>query len=105
MVNEEKKDINLQVLVKEAESVYDEKERARREGSLWIDRRTNRYMITLGAIHGLHVGSRVQVFRKEERIGEVEVDTVFDVLAYVQNVDIGIMLSKDDYYTVKIDVE
>ena len=27
---EEKKDINLQVLVKEAESVYDEKERARR---------------------------------------------------------------------------
>ncbi|MCD4781091.1 MAG: hypothetical protein K8S27_11175 [Candidatus Omnitrophica bacterium] len=69
--------------VKTSKKVYDETEKARKEGLMWVDREESKYFVTLGAIHGLKVGDFLTVYDGSQRVGRVEVESVFDVISYV----------------------
>ena len=74
----------LEDLVKKAEEVYGEDEKKQKEGFLWIDKEANSFMVTLGALNGLAKGSRLSVYDGDQKIDEVVVETVLDVIAYVK---------------------
>jgi hypothetical protein len=59
-------------------------EQARQEGDLWIDRSTGSWVITLGALNGVASGQMIGVYDDEKRVGTVKVQTVLDVISYVQ---------------------
>ncbi len=59
-------------------------EQNRQQGDLWIDRSTNSWVITLGALNGIAAGERISVYDDERRMGTVVVETVLDVISYVR---------------------
>ncbi|MFT7538294.1 MAG: hypothetical protein ACI9F2_000437 [Lysobacterales bacterium] len=95
--NEE--DIFLKSIVDVAMDVYTESQISKREGYLWVDRKTSQYIITLGAMNGLLSGSKLSVFHNDRFIGEVEVDVVFDSISYVVSKP-DIVFEEGDYYKV-----
>jgi hypothetical protein len=95
--------INLQTLVQEAETVYGPEEKRRREGFLWIDRQESKYVVTLGALNGLSPGNYLTVYEGSKRMGQVAVDTPFDVISYVHPVDATLSLAQNEYYRVVIE--
>lgn len=97
------KSISVKALVKESEAVYDDKEKSRKEGLLWVDRKTQRFMVTLGAVHGLKNGSLLSVYQGSLALGKVKVDTVFDVISFVSPVEKNLDLSKQNYYKIVIE--
>src|SRR3989338_5823419 len=78
--------MKLKGLVKKAEAVYGSAEKARKEGSLWLDRRSNNFIITLGALHGLRQGSELSIYDGSNKIDTASVETPFDVISYVKPV-------------------
>ena len=97
------KSISVKALVREAEAVYDDKEKSRREGLLWVDRKTGRFMVTLGAMHGLKIGSNLSVYVGSSSIGQVKVDSLFDVISFVSPIKKSLDLSKQNYYKIVIE--
>ena len=89
-------------LVEVAESVYDEAEKNRREGYVWIDRQTSTYVVTLGALHGLKPGDILPIYDKETLIGHVTIDSVLDVISYVHPQESADVFSRD-YYRVTLE--
>jgi len=77
------KSLYIDNILDKANKIYDEKEKARREGYLWIDRGADTYIATLGALHGVTSGSRLVVYDGDKEIGHVRVDTAMDVVSYV----------------------
>ena len=94
--------INLSTLVKEAEAVYGPQEKSRKEGVLWVDRQSSNFVVTLGALNGILPGSKLNVYQGSEKVGQVTVDTSFDVISYVHPED-SLDLSANDYYSVRIE--
>ena len=74
----------LEILVKKAESIYSDPEKSRKEGFLWFDRATRSFIITLGALHGLHVGNQLSIYDGDKKIDIGSVDFPFDVVSYVK---------------------
>ncbi|MBU4333991.1 MAG: hypothetical protein KKD07_06080 [Candidatus Omnitrophica bacterium] len=97
------KTISVKALVRESEAVYDDAEKARREGLLWVDRKTERIMVTLGAVHGLSKGSKLSVYEGSAKIGQVKVDTAFDVISFVSPGGNALDLSKHNYYKIVVE--
>ena len=95
--------INLQHLVQRAEQVYSEEERNRKEGLLWMDPETSLYIVTLGALHGLKRGAYLGVYKGDERLGQVMVDSPMDVISYVRPVDQSLQELNDNYFRVVIE--
>jgi len=77
------KSINLERLVKAAQEIYGQAEQQKRQGYLWIDRKNSKYVVTLGAVNGVLAGSRLSVFDGQNKLGEITVETAFDVISYV----------------------
>ena len=102
-VKKVEENISLKALVKEADSVYGDAEKSRKEGLLWVDRKTARIMVTLGAVHGLSRGSILSVYEGSTKIGQVKVDTAFDVISFVSLGDNSVDLSKHNYYKIVIE--
>jgi hypothetical protein len=75
--------VALDDLIRHAESVYDSEEQSRREGYLWVDRATSRYVVTLGALNGVLPGRYLTVYDDARKVGRVKVDSAMDVIAYV----------------------
>jgi len=94
--------VTVQDLVDKTSILYDEKERSRREGILWIDRRTAKCIITLGAVNGLSVGSKLTVMKETEKVDVVTVDTPFDVISYVTPQSKRVAQFDNDYYRVVV---
>ncbi|MCB9747324.1 MAG: hypothetical protein H6755_02850 [Candidatus Omnitrophica bacterium] len=94
--------IDLAILVKNAQTLYGQEEIDRKEGVLWIDQEQSRFVITLGAVQGLVKGSELSVYNGNKAIGKVKVETLLDVVSYVEPIDIE-ELMKDNYYNVIID--
>jgi hypothetical protein len=92
--------LNMQRILEEADKIYDPAEKKRKEGYLWIDRETNTFLVTLGALNGLNVGSRLTVYDKTEKMGFVRVETALDVISYVQPVNKTMNDFAQDYYRV-----
>ena len=99
----QEKAVSLKSLVKEAEKVYGQEENLNKEGFLWIDRKSARYVITLGALHGLLPGKHLGVYDGDQRIGQVIVDTPFDVISYVHPAEESKDLFSSDYYRVVVE--
>ena len=70
------------------------------EGLLWIDRKTGRYVVTLGRKSGLIVGSCLDVYQEETMLGEVIVESVSEHVSVVR-LTLGLLnLLTQDYYKV-----
>ena len=95
--------IKLSTLVNTANSIYDDKERARREGVLWIDRKNKTYVVTLGAIHGLTTGSTLNIYDGDKKIGTLRVDTPYDVISFTAPVKPLDNVSDKNYFRVRIE--
>ncbi|MCK5581695.1 MAG: hypothetical protein KAJ18_10545 [Candidatus Omnitrophica bacterium] len=78
------KSLRLESLLAEANKVYSNKEKSRRDGYLWVDREESTWIVTLGAIHGLAQGSSLAVYDGNDKAGSVVVKTLLDVISYVQ---------------------
>ncbi len=97
-----KNSISFKSLLERAEQVYDPSEKDRREGVLWLDRSTSRYVVTLGAINGLKPQDSLIVVEANKRIGEVIADTTFDVISYVHPTENTASRLRSNYYRVFI---
>ena len=91
--------IYLEKLLKESEGFYGDEEKKRREGFLWIDRKNNTLLVTLGALNGLSTGTRLTVFDGDNQAGYVRVSTPMDVISYVYPVA-GQDVFDKNYYRV-----
>jgi len=95
--------LDLDKVIKASEEINEGKETDRKEGSLWINRKTSSYLVTLGALNGVTKGSRLAVYDGDNKFTTVKVTMALDVVAYVEPID---KKSKDflkDYYTVKVE--
>lgn len=102
IVSKESEPLRLKAIVKEAETKYDQEDIQDKEGQMWIDRASSQYLVTLGALHGLQPEQRLAVYYNEKRVGQVAVQTTFDVISYVKPLS-GTNLSEDNYYTVIVE--
>ena len=94
--------LNMEILLAESEKIYGAGERNRREGILWVDRQTPRFVVTLGALNGVAAGSTLGVYDGDRQVAEVSVDSVLDVISYVTPADKSADQFEYDYYKVVI---
>lgn len=92
--------INLDDVLARAESIYGKNELSRTEGVLWVDRKASLMMVTLGQANGLRQGSNLTVFEAKKKIGDVIVDSTFDLVAYVKPIGKTINDFDKNYYRV-----
>ena len=92
--------MNLKSIVDRAKSTYSEAEQKRKEGYLWIDRANSKFIVTLGAVQGLLPGDYLTVYDGDKKIGQVTIETPFDVTAYVRPLGESADLFKKNYYHV-----
>ncbi|MCK5215888.1 MAG: hypothetical protein KAR05_11120 [Candidatus Omnitrophica bacterium] len=93
--------ISLDKILEEAKNVHGKDEMHRKEGDLWIDRDSRTMVVTLGALHGLSVGSMLTIYDEDGKVGGVRVETALDVISYVKSIDKKVaQLEKDSYRVV-----
>jgi len=92
--------INLQDFLDHAEVIYGEKELQRKEGVLWIDRKTSMCLVTLGVVNGLRVGSTLGIYEGDTQIGSVTVETPHDIISYVNLSEKSPEDFQNNYYKV-----
>ena len=95
--------MKLGELVKKAEDVYDSAEKNRKEGSLWLDRRSNSFIVTLGALQGLLPGSQLSIYDGSKKMDTASVEIPFDVISYVKPVKSSPDSFTGNYYRVVIE--
>jgi hypothetical protein len=76
--------ISLEEFTEKAENIYGKAELSRKEGILWIDRASSKFMVTLGAVNGLKAESKLGIYQDDKKIGEVVVETPMDIISYVR---------------------
>jgi len=94
--------ITLEDFLAHAESIYGEKELNRKEGVLWIDRKTTMCLVTLGVVNGLRPGSTLGIYEGDTRIGEITVDVTHDIISYGKLVQKSLEDFPNNYYKVVI---
>lgn len=92
--------VRLDVLVREASLIYGKNEPQRRSGYLWIDRKGDQMVVTLGALNQVLPGHQLNVYDVNGLVGQVEVLTAFDVISYVRLLDNDSDRLTEDYYIV-----
>lgn len=93
--------LDLEKVVDASQKVHGEKESDRKNGSMWINRKTGSWMVTLGVLNGVTKGSRLGVFDGKNKIATLKVISALDVVSYVEPVDKEIGDFERDYYEVK----
>jgi hypothetical protein len=94
--------INLEDFLTRAKSIYGEDELKRKEGILWVDRKASSCMVTLGRVNGLNVGSKLNIYDGDNKIGQATVDMPLDIVSYVQLVDKAADELPNSYYRVVV---
>ncbi len=103
--------ITVEDFLARSEMIYGSEELKRKNGILWIDRQEGSLLITLGAVNGLQEGSYLNVYQERrqpdgflinEKIAEVIVDKVYDIISYVQPVKKTVNDFTKEYYRVTI---
>jgi len=97
------KSASVESFVREAETLYSEEEMNKKEGYLWVDRKSSKYVVTLGAINGLNTDSQLAVYQGKDKIGSVIVDLPLDVISYVRPANPSQKFSENNYYRVVIE--
>lgn len=95
--------ISLDRLLSAAEEVYPDDVKNSRTGYLWVDRQADAWMITLGAVNGLRVGTRLPVYDGDQVVDTVEVETPLDVISYVRPTQKLKSQFDKDYFRVVIE--
>lgn len=91
-------------IIDQAKKIYGDQEQAKKEGYLWIDRNTDTFLVTLGALNGIAAGDRIRVYNEEEEpFGYLRVETPLDVISYVYPIDKTIKDFEDNYYKVVVE--
>ena|SRR3989338_3770994 len=72
----------------------------KKEGFLWVDRKSSQLIVTLGKLNGIAQGRQLIVYEGTDRIGEVVVDAAFETVSYVHAVGKIINLLENTYYRV-----
>jgi hypothetical protein len=90
----------LDKIIAASSKIHGKQERDRKEGFLWIDRKGQAMIATLGALNGVTPGSRLTVFDGDTKIGYVRVDLAMDVISYVVPDRMALSDFKKDYYRV-----
>ena len=99
----ESNSIDINKLVEHAKAVYGPEELNRKEGYLWIDRKANKFVVTLGALQGLSNGKTISIYDGDKKIGQVAVDESYDVISYGHPVDLTMDQFPGDYYRAVIE--
>jgi phage gp36-like protein len=104
--------IDLEDLLDRTEKVYGEQELKRKDGVLWIDRVSQRCMVTLGAANGLVVGSYLAAYEEvagtagttptNQKVCDVVVEQTYDIVSYVRLVERNLTDLSRDYYRVSV---
>ncbi len=94
--------INLKTVLKQSQEIYSLEERDNRQGLMWVDRKTSKFIVTLGAMNGLSKGSMLSVYDGNNKVGEVEVEVALDSISYVRPDEPSAVLN-NDYYEVRIE--
>jgi len=92
--------IYLEKLLEKSDNYYGDEEKGRREGFLWIDRKNDTLLVTLGALNGLSAGARLTVFDGDQQVGYVRVETPLDVISYVIPANPAKDIFDKDHYRV-----
>ena len=95
--------VRLEDLLKKAEAIYGASEKGRRQGLLWVDRQTKSFIITLGALNGLHPGSHLGIYDGAKKIDTAQVEIPLDVISYVKPVKTSLNHFENNYYRVMIE--
>ena len=95
--------VKLEDLLHASAGVYGETEKQRKEGFLWIDRRAQSFIITLGALNGLYPGSELSIYDGNRKIDVARVDTPFDIISYVKPLNTSLEHFDDNYYRVLVE--
>ncbi len=103
LVNAIGREISLERIIQQAETIYDKDVKSAREGYLWVDRSSKTWVVTLGALNGLVQGSRLAVYKGAERVDTVQVSTPMDVISYVIPTDNLKNQYEFDYFRVAIE--
>lgn len=72
----------------------------KKEGFLWVDRKSSQLIVTLGKLNGIAQGRQLIVYEGANRIGEVVVDAAFETVSYVHAVGKIMNLLENTYYRV-----
>lgn len=92
--------VALKTLIEEARKTYGKKEAGKTEGLLWVDRKGKKFVVTLGAIHGLKLGEELVIYDGQEKLGQMKTRAVFDVISYAQPMSVSDIFRKDYYRVV-----
>ena len=95
--------VSLEKLLDESEKYHDPSEAQRTEGYLWIDRKNNTLLATLGLLNGALKGVRLGVYDGNRQVGYVRVEFPLDVISYVYPVSQTVDDFKKDYYRVVLE--
>ena len=95
--------LDLDRVVSASKKIHSETEVDRKAGSLWIDRKTGSFVVTLGILNGVTKGNRLAVYEGENKFATLKVNTALDVVSYTEPVDKKLTEFLKDYYTVKME--
>ena len=95
--------IPLNTIVEEARKNSSENVADAKEGFLWVDAKSAKYVVTLGAVQGLLPGNYLTVYNGDRRVGQVTVETALDIISYVQPIDESVDLSSNKYFRVTVE--
>ena len=93
--------IDLDKVVTASQKVHGADEAGRKQGSMWINRKTLSCMVTLGALNGVTKGSELGVYDGENKLGTVKIVSTLDVVSYAEPVNRELKEFTKDYYAVK----
>ncbi|MCB9771450.1 MAG: hypothetical protein H6754_02735 [Candidatus Omnitrophica bacterium] len=93
--------IDLDKVVTASQKVHGEKEANRIDGTLWIDRKSQKYIMTLGILNGVTKGSRLIIYDGDNKLATIKVISALDVVSFGEPVDKKITDFTKDYYQVK----
>ena len=101
--------IRLEDVLARAKIIYGEKELSRKNGILWVDRKSSQFMITLGMVNGLVPGTYLGVYQEKlqvdgtvinEKIDDVIVEKTYDIISYAKPAKKSLDDFDRDYYRV-----
>ncbi len=92
--------IKFDKLLTQAQGVYGQAEKNRKEGILWIDKGKKVWVVTLGALNGVARGSSIAIYDGDKKIGSVTVTMPLDVISYVQPQQLDQKFVHNHYHAV-----
>lgn len=95
--------LELPTLAQKSAPILSDEEKGRRDGYMWIDRVTDKYIVTLGNVNGVFPGGYLTVYDNENLVGQVRVVTAFDVISYVEPLESAKAKLIKEYYQVLVE--